>query len=144
MNSTKISRMHARWIGHLYSLVLKFSLAAGKSSRAPLRPLQRPQCHIALVTFGCPAQGKAQGRAAVPQHGARQSLLALSWLHPEVPWLLGEEGPCQWPVVLASSASFTFSPPFPPCLFYKQAFQENSALRGVVPSDMLSELCCPG
>lgn len=66
------------------------------------------------------------------------------WLHPEAPRLLGVGGPCQWAIVPASLASFTFSPPFSPHLFYKQAFQENSALQGAVPSDMLSELCYPG
>lgn len=105
----------------------------------PWELCQRLQCHIALVTFGCPAEGRA-----VLQHKARQSVLVLHWLHPEGPGLLGVGGPRQWPIVPASSASLTSSPTFPPCLFYKQAFQENSALQGVVPSDMLSELCCPG
>lgn len=71
MNSTKTSMMHTRWIGHLYSLEPKLSLAAGKSSWAPLRPLPKASgphctCHLWL-----PSSGKG-----CAQHKARQSLLA--------------------------------------------------------------------
>lgn len=103
----------------------------------PWDQCQRLQCHIALVTRGCPAQGRA-----VPQQEARQGWAPGPGLAP------GGGSTVQDGAVNGQLCRPAPHPPIPasasPHLFYKQAFQENSALQVVVPSDMLSELCPPG
>lgn len=139
-NSIKISTMHARWIGHLYSLVLELSLAAGKCSWAPLRPLQKAAvphgtCHFWLLSSG---KGCASARSQAESPGPG---LASPW---GTVAARGRRALSMANCVPGQLHVLPFQPPISPCLFYKQAFQENSALQGVVPSDMLSELCYPG
>lgn len=119
-NSTKISTMHARWIGHLYSLVLELSLAAGKSSWAPLRPLRKAAVPHGTCHFWLPSSGKG---CASAQPGR------VSW-----PWAgftlryrgcLGQEGSvngqlCPWPAPRPSLSA----PWFPPASSINMLFRK--------------------
>lgn len=117
VNSTKISIMHRRWIGHLYSLVLKFSLAAGKSSGAPLRPLQRPHCtcHFWLPSSGQGSGSTEPGRVSWPWAGCTQRCHGCGWV---------KEGPVNGHLCRPAPHPSLSAPCFPPASSTNKLFRK--------------------